>query len=75
MVAGEPSRRVGVVLQGELEAWRPAPGGADLANLVLMRKFVIRMMKVRENISLLGMNSFGFDVSARRLVEFASAED
>ena len=33
------------------------------------------MMKVRENISLLGMNSFGFDVSARRLVEFASAED
>ena len=54
---------------------RPAPGGADLANLVLMRKFVIRMMKVRENISLLGMNSFGFDVSARRLVEFASAED
>jgi len=32
-------------------------------------------MKVRENISLLGMNSFGFDVSARRLVEFASAED
>ena len=28
MVAGEPSRRVGVVLQGELEAWRPAPGGA-----------------------------------------------
>ena len=46
-----------------------------MANLVLMRKFVIRMMKVRENISLLGMNSFGFDVSARRLVEFASAED
>ena len=40
-----------------------------------MRKFVIRMMEVRENISLLGMNSFGFDVSARRLVEFASAED
>ena len=28
VVAGEPSRRVGVVLQGELEAWRPAPGGA-----------------------------------------------
>ena len=46
-----------------------------MANLVLMRKFVIRMMEVRENISLLGMNSFGFDVSARRLVEFASAED
>ena len=32
-------------------------------------------MEVRENISLLGMNSFGFDVSARRLVGFASAED
>ena len=27
VLAGEPSRRVGIVLSGELEAYRPAPGG------------------------------------------------
>ena len=26
VLAGEPSRRVGIVLSGELEAYRPAPG-------------------------------------------------
>ena len=30
VLAGEPSRRVGVVLTGELEAYRPAPGGARI---------------------------------------------
>ena len=28
VLAGEPNRRVGIVLNGELEAYRPAPGGA-----------------------------------------------
>ena len=28
VLAGEPNRRVGIVLTGELEAYRPAPGGA-----------------------------------------------
>ena len=30
VLAGEPSRRVGIVLSGELEAYRPAPGGARI---------------------------------------------
>ena len=30
VLAGEPNRRVGVVLTGELEAYRPAPGGARI---------------------------------------------
>ena len=30
VLAGEPSRRVGVVLVGRLEAYRPAPGGARI---------------------------------------------
>ena len=30
VLAGEPSRRVGIVLNGELEAYRPAPGGARI---------------------------------------------
>ena len=30
VLAGEPSRRVGIVLSGELEAYRPAPGGVRI---------------------------------------------
>ena len=30
VLAGEPNRRVGIVLTGELEAYRPAPGGARI---------------------------------------------
>ena len=30
VLAGEPSRRVGIVLSGELDAYRPAPGGARI---------------------------------------------
>ena len=30
VLAGEPNRRVGVVLTGTLEAYRPAPGGARI---------------------------------------------
>ena len=30
VLAGDPSRRVGVVLTGQLEAYRPAPGGARI---------------------------------------------
>ena len=30
VLAGEPNRRVGIVLAGELEAYRPAPGGARI---------------------------------------------
>ena len=30
VLAGEPSRRVGIVLAGELEAFRPAPGGVRI---------------------------------------------
>ena len=30
VLAGEPSRRVGIVLSGELEAYRPVPGGARI---------------------------------------------
>ena len=29
VLAGEPSRRVGIVLTGSIEAYRPAPGGGD----------------------------------------------
>ena len=30
VLAGEPSRRVGIVLNGELEAYRPGPQGARI---------------------------------------------
>ena len=30
VLAGEPNRRVGIVLSGELEAYRPAPGGVRI---------------------------------------------
>ena len=30
VLAGDPNRRVGIVLAGELEAYRPAPGGARI---------------------------------------------
>ena len=30
VLAGEPNRRVGIVLNGSLEAYRPAPGGARI---------------------------------------------
>ena len=74
VLAGEPNRRVGVVLTGTLEAYRPAPGGARIpahqrALQNLVRTISDKYFSLSRRIDLLVLKSLRAKVCAYLLSE------